>query len=253
MAPDPAQRWPSAADLATAAATASAILRAAPVPDAGRVPRIPPSHNMNPPSHAVYAPAATPTMPVPAKRRRRWDLIAVVVTVLVLTIGTIAVLSQRRELPPLRTGATTQPAGSAQPTGSAQPIGSTSLPAGFVACGRLICPTTPQCWAGLTQIGDVAEPPRSVACTEPHYWETFAVVPLPADARTDHDLSHLMDRSDIAAECSDAAMAALSADATHTLGWRRDAWPVAANAYTTFVHCLGGSPQGESVGSVFTH
>jgi serine/threonine-protein kinase len=127
------------------------------------------------------------------------------------------------------------------------------LPAGFVACGALVCPSTPRCWSGLTQIGDIAEPPRAVACTEPHYWETFAVVPLPADARTDHDLSHLMDRTDIATICSDQTMAAHSVDAGRTRGWSRDAWPIPGDAYTTLVHCLGGSPQGESVGSVFTH
>jgi serine/threonine-protein kinase len=251
MAPDPSQRWPSAAELATGAATVAAIVRAGPVPDAPRMAPVPDAARMQgvPTSQEVANRASLQaTATVPLRRRLRWSLLAVLATVAVLAGGTVAILANRPGLPPLRTApATSQPAGSGSPQATAG-----TLPAGYVSCGALICPSTPKCWAGLTQIGDIAEPPRSVPCTEPHYWETFATVRLPADAHTDHDLSNLMDRSDIAAICSDQTMATHSVNGTQTQGWRRDAWPIPTDAYTTLVHCLGGSPQGESVGSVFT-
>jgi hypothetical protein len=107
------------------------------------------------------------------------------------------------------------------------------------------------CWRGLVQQGDNALPPARVDCTEPHYWETFAAVRLPADAVTNYDLSHLMDRPDIAAACSADAVAERSSDPGRTPEWRREAWPVPADPYTVLVHCLGGSPDGESPGAVF--
>jgi serine/threonine-protein kinase len=253
MAPDPAHRWPSAAELATAAATVGAIVRAAPVPDAGRMPyaaRMPDAARMQGvPTHQDVANGASLHAHPTLRRQRRWALIAVLATVVVLAGGTFAILANRPGLPPLRNvpGATSQSTGSGPTQSPAGPF-----PAGSVSCGALICPTTPKCWAGLTQIGDIAEPPRSVPCTEPHYWETFATVRLPADARTDHDLSHLMDRSVIEAICSAQTMATHSVNSAQTQVWRRDAWPIPTDAYTTLVHCLGGSPQGESVGSVFT-
>jgi serine/threonine protein kinase len=247
MAPDPAQRWPSAAELATAAATVGAIVRAAPVPDAGRTPATALIQGVPTSQEVVNRAASHATAPL--RRRRRWAIVAVLATVAVLTGGTVAILANRPGLPPLRSAsATTSPPAGSLPSQS--PAG--PLPAGYVTCGALICPTTPKCWSGLTQIGDIAEPPRSVPCTEPHYWETFATVRLPADARTDHDLSHLMDRSDIEAICSAQTMATHSVHSGQTQLWRRDAWPIPTDAYTTLVHCLGGSPQGESVGSVFT-
>ena len=92
-----------------------------------------------------------------------------------------------------------------------------------MACGDALCPTEPMCWRGLVQQGDIALPPARTECTEPHYWETFAVVRLPAGADTDHDLSHLMERPDIAAACSAEVVAEHSREPRQTSGWRRDA------------------------------
>lgn len=108
------------------------------------------------------------------------------------------------------------------------------------------------CWHGLVQSGDNALPPGRADCTEPHYWETFAAVPLPADAVTNYDLSHLMQRPDIAAACSAEALAQRSRDRAQTTGWRRDAWPVPAGPYAVLVHCLGGSPDGETTTTTFS-
>jgi serine/threonine-protein kinase len=107
------------------------------------------------------------------------------------------------------------------------------------------------CWRGLIQQGDRPFPPVHEDCTTAHYWETFAATYIPEDATTDRDLTVLMERPDIAAICSAAAMAQRSRDAGHTKGWKRDAWPVPVDSYTVLVHCLAGSPEGETPGAVF--
>jgi hypothetical protein len=99
--------------------------------------------------------------------------------------------------------------------------------------------------------GNRALPPGRADCAEPHYWETFAAIRLPADAVTDYDLSHLMNRPDVAAACSAGAVAQRSRDPAQTPGWRRDAWPIPADPYPVLVHCLGGSPEGETPGAAF--
>jgi eukaryotic-like serine/threonine-protein kinase len=101
------------------------------------------------------------------------------------------------------------------------------------------------------QQGDRPLPPGRAECTEPHYWETFAAIPLPAGAVTDRDLSHLMERPDVAAVCSADTITERSQDPTHTAEWRRDAWPIPADEYTVLVHCLGGALEGETPGAVF--
>jgi hypothetical protein len=55
-----------------------------------------------------------------------------------------------------------------------------------------------------------------------------------------------MERPDIAAICSAAAMAQRSRDPGHTKGWRREAWPVPVDAHTVLIHCLAGSSDGET-------
>ena len=60
-----------------------------------------------------------------------------------------------------------------------------------------------------------------------------------------------MDRPDIAAVCSANSVAERSCDSAQTPCWRRDAWPISADPYTVLIHCLGGSPDGETPGAVF--
>jgi hypothetical protein len=45
------------------------------------------------------------------------------------------------------------------------------------------CPRNPECWNGMNEIsGSVTA--RSLPCTQPHVWETFAIAILPAGVRT---------------------------------------------------------------------
>jgi hypothetical protein len=56
-------------------------------------------------------------------------------------------------------------------------------PAASVRVAAARCPARPECWAGMVEIsGAVTD--RSLPCTRPHSWETFAIAILPADART---------------------------------------------------------------------
>jgi serine/threonine-protein kinase len=172
---------------------------------------------------------------VPAKPRRRGLLIGAIAAAVLLVAAGVGVAVWQTQ--PNKPG-----------TGS---VSGHKIPAGFVPCGDALCPTQPLCWHGLTRIGDQGFKPGKAACTEPHYWETFAAGYLPADAGTGAELGELIDRPDIQALCSADRMAAHSRDASATTDWTRQAWPIEADAYTVLVHCLSGSPEGESLGAVF--
>jgi eukaryotic-like serine/threonine-protein kinase len=188
----------------------------------------------------------------PSPRHRRSTIALTALAVLLVVAGVVGLLAWQR--PPADpsdagSGSTSPPASTASANPDGQPARG-EMPAGFTACGDALCPTAPMCWRGLVQEGDVGHPPASEKCSQPHYWETFLAYPLPADARTDYDLSHLMERPDFQDLCSDEAMASRSVDPAATEGWRREAWPIEADAYTIVVHCLAGD--GETPGAVFT-
>jgi serine/threonine-protein kinase len=149
----------------------------------------------------------------------------------------------------------TRDGGPGTPGGSAQPIPPAArdgrIPDGYAACGETLCPTEPMCWRGLVVISGEGRPPAKEDCAQPHYWETFAAVSLPADAVTDSDLTTLIERSDIAEVCSAGTMAGRTRAGVSTEGWRMEAWPIPADAYTVLVHCLAGSPDGETPGTAF--
>ena len=245
LAPDPSRRWPSAAEFAIAAEQASPPItprrHAAAWRDMTTVP-----HR----DGAVRGPSLGPS-----GRRRRRAIVVMALVLIVLGAGVIGVVAWRNAVgrPAASEGHATPPNSTAAATPSGtNPSPRGQIPAGFAACGDALCPTAPMCWRGLVQQGDVGRPPAAEDCTAPHYWETFAAHYLPADARTDYDHSHLMDRADFAELCSDGAMASRSDDPASTLGWRREAWPIPADPYTVLVHCLAGSEEGETAGAVFT-
>jgi len=282
LAPDPSLRWSSAAEFAAAAeralagqpvgrvyaggaaAAASAPVVAPAVPDQRRG-GAPPDRRRDeaaPDQRRAKAPAG-------GRRRRTWALVAAAVAVVLAAGGVVGwkLLDQRDRSTGTGTfagGQTPGPGGPGGPgpgggPGGPGPGGGPGggpgprgpLPKGFIGCGDALCPATPMCWHGLVQIGNAGQPPSSALCTEPHYWETFAATYVPADATTQRDLSHLMERGDMAAFCSPEAMAAHSRDPARTRGWRREAWPIPVDAFTVLIHCLAGAPDGETPGAVF--
>jgi serine/threonine-protein kinase len=242
LAPDPALRWASAAEFAAAASTAlTAPAPHRPVtgsPAAQRdaagqsVPGAPPLAG-GPPSEAA---------PRRALSGRRRSAVAFIALVVVLAGAGVGIGLWRH-----RPGGTAV----AGPPGGQGAAAHGEIPKGFVACGDALCPKAPMCWHGLTQMSETPVPPRRSDCADLHYWETFAAGYLPADAGTAHDLTTLMQRPDIAALCSADAMAAHSRDPAVTRTWRREAWPVQADAYTMLVHCLAGATEDETTGWAF--
>ena len=106
------------------------------------------------------------------------------------------------------TPAESQTAGqnTSQSTGPA-PVGAFGIatvqagcPAASVRLSEARCPASPECWAGLVEISGVvsAEP---LPCDQPHYWETFAIALMPADART-FDQPTLAENPTVRAVCS---------------------------------------------------
>lgn len=126
----------------------------------------------------------------------------------VIVIAGAAVLGGR--LLVHRAGATTGGTGSAHTQGSGTtggvpnvfgiPTVTAGCPAASVRVAGARCPARPECWAGMVEIsGAVTD--RSLPCTRPHYWETFAIAILPADART-FDQPTLEQNPTVSAVCS---------------------------------------------------
>jgi protein kinase-like protein len=80
------------------------------------------------------------------------------------------------------------------------PTVTAGCPAASVRVAGARCPARPECWAGMVETsGAVTD--RSLPCTRPHYWETFAIAILPADART-FDQPTLERNPTVSAVCS---------------------------------------------------
>ena len=250
LATDPGRRWPSAAALADAARGARSGGAPASYPPGGAPASYPPggAPASYPPGGAPggvgpgHPPAAWPGVaprgPAPAGRRRRVALVAAgLVAALVVAFGAWLLTRDKPANPVL----------AAPPTGASSAAGV----AGFVACGKALCPAEPMCWAGLTEISGKAFSPRPVDCTTDHYWETFAAIRFPAGAEQVPP-DDLMRQSDIAAACSADVLAAHSSSPIKTKSWRREAWPIEQpGSGGTLLHCLAGSPDGETRTAMF--
>ncbi len=232
LEPHPNLRWPSASAFAAAADLAA--------------------------DPATYESSTTTTQVVAAgaagrSPRRHPALVLGVAAVLAVGAGIGYVAWGRDQAPAdALSGPSQSPGAGPDERGRGRADGRPPPPPGFVPCGDgAICPQTPLCWRGLVTHGDRGVPPGEERCSAPHYWETFAAGPLPSDANTDRELITLIERPDIAALCSPERMAQRSLDPDHTAGWRIEAWPIPAGPYVVLVHCLAGSPEGETPGAVF--
>ncbi|PRX12028.1 serine/threonine-protein kinase [Actinoplanes italicus] len=231
LAIDPRDRWPSAA--AFAAAVRQVL--------------------SGPPSASIAAPAQTPPSlsfslsPKPGSKRLP-VLLAALTALLVIGGGAIAWGVLGDDEP----DALLQMPGAAAAQSGGQPgkPGQQWEPELFTTCGDAYCPVEPMCWGGMTANSGVPLPPRRVDCEEPHYWETFRAVPLPAGGVTIDSDAPLIERDDLAESCSEQAMTSRSVEPAKTRRWRRDAWPIPVGADTT-LHCIASAPGGESTGGYF--
>jgi serine/threonine protein kinase len=73
-------------------------------------------------------------------------------------------------------------------------------PAASVPSAPARCPASPECWAGLVEIAGVVTA-GPLPCDRPHYWETFAIAIMPADAQT-FDEPTLAENPTVRAVCS---------------------------------------------------
>jgi hypothetical protein len=139
------------------------------------------------------------------------------------------------------------------PTSGAGPASAAAdgVPAGFVACGTMLCPAKPLCWAGTTTTGGRAASPRDLDCAQEHVWETFVAAGLPPDVPRNRE-DALLQRQDFAAACSAQVMATRSRDRADTAGWLVDAWPIEVSGTDLrLVHCLARPDDGAATGSAF--
>ena len=138
--------------------------------------------------------------------RRAMRRIALVAAVIVIA-GAAAALGARLLSHQAGAGTTGGSAGTqgSGTTGSAPnvfgiPTVTAGCPAASVRVAAARCPARPECWAGMVEIsGSVSD--RSLPCDRAHYWETFAIAILPADART-FDQPTLEKNPAVSAVCS---------------------------------------------------
>ncbi len=211
MAPDPADRLPSAAALRDALAAVDLDEYFAP-PGAPSVPAAAPGS-------LTGRPPALPTTASPPKARRRKGRVRVTVGIVAVafvgTGGTVAY----QYLPPATTaapdtGAEVGPSASASGTGgTAQaqnagfgvPTTTEDCPATGVAGVGGRCTTTAECWGGMVSIVGIVAVNRA-DCVVEHPWETFAIAPLPSDGMTNNQ-KELAVHPDVRRLCSSEVLA----------------------------------------------
>ncbi|MDI6102409.1 serine/threonine-protein kinase [Actinoplanes sp. NEAU-A12] len=243
LAVEPRDRWPSAAALASAARTAMA----AHAPMAGNAGMAAHAGVAGSAPEAAGPPAAASPPPAGVRVPQRWPMLALTAVLLVVAGGAVA---WGISLGAGDNDAVMRDPGQGQNQGQNQGQSQAREPVSFVACGDAYCPVVPMCWSGLVANSGVAVPPRPIDCSEPHYWETFRAVPLPAGGVTISDAAPLIERADAAEACSAAAMAERSREPAKTRRWQRDVWPITIGANTT-LHCIASAPGGESTGGFF--
>ena len=134
------------------------------------------------------------TAPDMARRRRPALLLAAAAAAVVVIIGAATFAGARLLAHGTSAGAapaTTPSAAGPGATPTAGPAGgvlgiptvTSGCPAAAVPAAAARCPRNPECWNGTNEIsGSVTA--RSLPCTQPHVWETFAIATLPAGVRT---------------------------------------------------------------------
>lgn len=221
MAPDPADRLPTAGALRDALATAdlnaSAPARATTVP----MPRDTP-----PSSVPSYAPPAAQHIPPPlhppggsgrttaaatepdgrGRRGRRPRLITVLAAVAVsVSISVTVVVNQKQSASDdASSGPSTSASASARASGFVVPTTTENCPAAAVEGVGGRCTTTAECWSGMVIITGIVSVSRA-DCKASHVWETFAIAPLPKDGMT-NNYRDLSKHPDVLKLCSTSVM-----------------------------------------------
>ncbi|GAA0664276.1 hypothetical protein GCM10010193_14520 [Kitasatospora atroaurantiaca] len=128
-------------------------------------------------------------------------------------------------------------------------------PAADVAGAGARCPATAECWGGLVAISGLVTVTRT-DCTKPHYWETFAIAPLPADRMTnnqhelkDHPLLLRLCSTDVLTRSRKGSALAIPPE-----NWETDFIPPSPTDFAKGVRvfrCVGSVSGGELAGAKF--
>ncbi|WP_369033137.1 serine/threonine-protein kinase [Streptomyces adonidis] len=263
MAPDPADRLPSAAALRDALATVDLTEDAPGTRTAAFAPTFAPT---------VPRPAAplttVPQSAAAAERKKKGRLrvsVAVVGVVVVGTGGTVA----HQYLPPSTSKASTAgPSASASGTGGASasaqaanagfgvPTTTEDCPATGVEGVGGRCTKTAECWSGMVVNVGIVSVNRS-DCLVSHPWETFAIAPLPSDGMTNNQ-KELIKHPDVIKLCSREVLAASrqsdKALAIDPARWIIDVLPPTATQYADglrVMRCVATVTGEESTGAYF--
>jgi hypothetical protein len=129
------------------------------------------------------------------------------------------------------------------------PTVTSGCPAASVRAAGARCPRDPECWNGLVVTsGSVTA--RSLPCTRPHVWQTFAIAILPAGVRT-FDQNVVARNPTVDAVCSMRVLLESRRGAARQIP--RDSWQIdvlppdeaafasGARAYRCVAHRLGGA------------
>jgi hypothetical protein len=115
------------------------------------------------------------------------------------------------------------------------------------------CPRSPECWAGLVVPAGSASA-RSLPCTRPHVWQTFAIAILPAGVRT-FDQDTVAANPTVRAVCSMRVLLASRRGAARQLpagSWQIAVLPPDEAAFDSGARayrCLAARSSGAEVGT----
>ncbi|GAA3858444.1 hypothetical protein GCM10023084_10140 [Streptomyces lacrimifluminis] len=253
MAPDPANRLPSAAALRDA-------LAAVDLADGGGATYLPAS-TIAPPAalHTTVPPAAASP-----RRRTKVSVRLSAAAVAVVVVGTGGTMAYRY-LPPSTTEAPTTGASASAPgaggvtrvtnAGFGVPTTTENCPAASVAGLDGRCTTTAECWGGMVVTVGIVSINRS-DCLVSHPWETFAIAPLPSDGMTNNQ-KELANHPDVRRLCSREVLArsrqgdALKIDPAR---WTTDVLPPTQTQYADglrVLRCVATITGEESTGAHF--
>lgn len=270
MAPDPADRLPSAAAFRDALAAVD-LEDGAGSRDGGGPAIVPPAVAL--PSTVPPAVALSTTVQPPAAsaRRRKGRLRLSVAAVAVVVVGAGGTVAYQY-LPPSKSeaskasgvsaaapsasaSASTSASDQARNAGFGVPTTTDDCPTAGVDGVGGRCTTTAECWGGMVVITGIVSVNRS-DCLVSHPWETFAIAPLPADGMTNNQ-KELVNHPDVRRLCSREVMAesrqgdALKIDPAR---WTIDVLPPSQSQYADglrVLRCVATVTGEESTGAYF--
>ncbi len=131
---------------------------------------------------------------------------------------------------------------------------STAKAPGFDACGNQLCPIEPTCWNNYAVVRGASNDaePEQIPCSKPHYWQTFRAGRIPKEAagKSVPSLDHGVPEIDKA--CSTASRDRLALRPKQAESWNVHVWIIQlANKSWTFQCVAGPGGSKPTTGSMF--